>query len=398
MTGSRSSKVEHLEESLTLALTAKVRSMRDAGINIVSFTAGEMDFPTPRHIKNAGIQAIERDFTRYTPNRGIPELIQAIVRKFSRDNGMSVNPEQILVSSGAKQSIFNALQALCNPGDEVLIPSPFWVSYPEIVKLADAVPVLVPLSFNGGFTLDAQKVKKAITDRTKAIVLNSPCNPTGAVCSRNALEQCADAVRGKNIYIISDEIYEKVIYDGNRHLSIGAFEGMQDHVITINGVSKAYAMAGWRIGYLAGPLSVVDAAAKVQGQTTSNANSIAQKAAVAALDGPENDIRAMVTELQGRRDITYRALAAIKDVDVYMPEGAMFFFFDVRNYFGRKKGTIVVRNSADIALYLLEHHHVALVPGVAFGDDGCLRMSFSCGRAELELGLDRIARGLGELS
>jgi aspartate aminotransferase len=392
-----SRKLQQVEESQTLALSAKARTMKESGIDVVSLTAGEPDFPTPRHVKEAAIRAIESDFTHYTANQGIAELIQAIVKKFSTENDLHFEPSQILVSTGAKHSIFNALQAICNKGDEVVIFSPYWVSYPEMVKLADATPVIVPTTIENGFKPDMRKLRQAINQKTKALILNSPGNPTGAVYTASEIEDIARMVRDAGIFVISDEIYEKVIYDGNLHVSIGALKTVRDQVITVNGVSKAFAMTGWRIGYMGGPSPVIELAARIQSQATSNATSISQKATVAALNGPQDDVEMMVREFIRRRDHVIDALSSIQGVTVSSPGGAFYVFFGLKSFYGRRYKGQLIRNSADMARYLLEHHHVAMVPGFAFGADDCMRMSFACSMADLDKGLSRIRTGVEEL-
>lgn len=385
-----SDKIKHIEESQTLALSGKAKRMKDSGLDVVSLTAGEPDFPTPRHIKDAAIAAIENNFTKYTQNAGSPDLIDAIVRKFTHDNNLYFGHNQILVSAGAKQSIFNVLQAICNKGDEVLFFSPYWVSYPEIVKLADATPVTVPTSIENKFKPDIEQLRKAITPKTKALIINSPNNPSGVVFSQEDMEAIGSIVKDANIFVIADEIYEKVVYDNNKHFSIGSIKSLRDNAITVNGVSKAFSMTGWRVGYAGGPAAVMEAAAKVQTQVTSNANSIAQKATVTALTVPTPDLQTMVSAFKERRDFVYERLRSMRDVHVAMPGGAFYFFFDVSSLYGKRFQNHVIRNSADMGTYLLDHHHVATVPGVAFGDDSCLRISYACSLAELEKGLSRI--------
>lgn len=395
---SLSEKIRNIEESQTLALTAKAKRMRESGVDVVSLTAGEPDFPTPRHIKDAAIRAIEADFTKYTNSAGTPDLIDAIIRKFTHDNNLHFGRHQIVVSAGAKQSIFNVLQAICNRGDEVIFFSPFWVSYPEMVKLADAVPVAIATDIRNGFKPEIGKLRNAITGKTKALILNSPNNPSGIVFTRGELEEIGRLVRETNIFVISDEIYEKVIYNGHAHVSIGSIKSLRDHVITVNGVSKTFSMTGWRIGYAGGPQHVMEAAARVQSQVTSNANSIAQKATVAALTGPTSDIDLMVKEFKQRRDFVYGKLSSINGVQVMLPGGAFYFLFDVSGFYGRKFQGHIIANSTDMGTYLLEHHHVATVPGVAFGDDNCLRISYACSVQDLDKGLERISRGLESLT
>ncbi len=393
-----SRKLQQVEESQTLALSAKARKMKESGIDVVSLTAGEPDFPTPRHVKEAAIKAIEGDFTHYTANQGIAELLKAIVKKFAQENDLHFEPSQILVSTGAKNSIFNALQAICNKGDEVVMFSPYWVSYPEMVKIADATPVIVPTTVENGFKPDMRRLRQVINQNTKALILNSPGNPTGAVYTASEIEDIARMVRDAGIYVISDEIYEKVIYDGNRHVSIGALKTVRDQVITVNGVSKAFAMTGWRIGYMGGPAPVMELAARIQSQATSNATSISQKATVAALNGSQDDVAMMVKEFVRRRDHVVESLSSIQGVAVSSPGGAFYVFFGLKNFYGRRYKGELIKNSADMARYLLEHHHVAMVPGIAFGADDCMRMSFACSMADLDKGLGRIRSGLEQLA
>ncbi|MEW6509333.1 MAG: pyridoxal phosphate-dependent aminotransferase [Bacteroidota bacterium] len=391
-----SRKILDLEESQTLAFTQRARAMKESGIDIVSLTAGEPDFPTPRHIKEAAIKAIEADFTHYTANQGTPELIDAIIDKFSSDNDLHFSPSQILVSSGAKQSIFNALRAILNPGDEVVVPAPYWVSYPPMVRLADGVPVIVPPA-DSGFRPDARAIRRAIGPKTRALILNSPCNPTGVVFTRSELEEIAAVVKEAGITVISDEIYEKVVFDGRKHFSIGSLKSISNQVVTVNGVSKAYAMTGWRIGYMGGPEEIIRAAAKVQGQVTNHANAIAQKATVAALRGPQRPIDEMTGEFQRRRDRVVERLGELPRTRIRPPEGAMFLFFTVAPYLGKSVSSGMIRNPADLVVHLLERHRVALVPGDPFGSPDCVRLSFACSMADLEKGLDRVVAGFREL-
>ena len=392
-----STTVRDLEQSQTLALTALAQRLRQEGRDIVTLTAGETDFPTPHAVKDAARRALQNNLTRYTANEGTADLLETIRRKFVRENGIRLESDQVLVSSGAKQSIFNALMALCSPGDEVVITSPYWVSYPEMVKLAHAVPVVVRTSIADRFIPRPERIREAITPRTKALILNSPGNPSGMITPRETCEEIAQIVRETGIFVVSDEIYEKVVYDGHIHVSIGSLDGVGDQVITVNGVSKAYAMTGWRIGFMGGPRTVVEAAAKVQSQTTSNANSIAQYAAVTALRECGDDVSRMVSELQERRDLVFRSLRDIPDVELLLPEGAIYAFFNVEAFFGRERGGRPLGTSSDVARYLLEENRVAVVPGSAFGTEGFLRLSFGGARDQLESGLARIREGLGNL-
>lgn len=392
-----SRKIGDIEESQTLAFSQKARLMKDAGKDVVSLTAGEPDFPTPRHIKEAAIRAIEADFSHYTANQGTPELIEAVIDKFSADNGLQFSPAQVIVSSGAKQSIFNALRALLNPGDEVVIPAPYWVSYPAMVRLADGRPVIAASRSGGGFRPDPRAIRKAIGPKTRVLILNSPCNPTGVVQTPSEIEEIASIVKETGVTVISDEIYEKVIFDGRRHKSIGAIKSIAQQVVTVNGVSKAYAMTGWRIGYMGGPEEIIRAAAKVQGQVTNHPNAIAQKATIAALRGPQGPIEEMTAEFQRRRDYVAERCSALRRVQVHPPDGAMFFFFNVEGYLGAASPAGPIRNALDLVMHLLERHHVALVPGDGFGDPRCVRLSFACAMSELEKGMNRLVAGLSEL-
>jgi aspartate aminotransferase len=393
-----SSKIRNVEESQTLALAAKATRLKAQGIDVISLTAGEPDFPTPRHVKEAAIKAIEANFTKYTATAGIPELLDAIVNKFSNENELHFARDQIVVSSGAKQSIYNVLQALCNKGDEVVFFAPYWVSYPEMVKMADATPVVVATTVAEQFKPNLRKLEHAINAKTKALIINSPNNPSGVVYTRSELEEIAEIVRRTGTFVISDEIYEKVIYDGHKHFSIGSISAIRDQVITVNGVSKAFAMTGWRIGYAGGPLDVMQAAAKVQSQVTSNPNSIAQKATIAALNGSSNDIHTMIEAFAQRRDFVFAKLSEIRGVRAINPGGAFYFLFDVSSFYGKKFRDQLVRNSATMGTYLLDMHRVATIPGIAFGNDDCLRISYACSMSELEKGLARIKEGLEALA
>jgi len=394
---SLSKKLESVEESQTLATAARAKQLRGSGVDVISLTAGEPDFSTPRHVKDSAIRAIEGDFTHYTANQGTRELVDAIIQKFDRENDLRFGPDQVLVSTGAKQSIYNVLQAICNPGDEVIILSPYWVSYPEMVKLADAIPIIVKSGIAEGFRPDVKKIREAITPRTKAIILNSPGNPSGIAYSRGELSSLAGAIQETGIFVISDEIYEKVIFDQNKHYSIGAFDNVRDQVITVNGVSKAYAMTGWRIGFAGGPGAVMQVAAKVQSQATSNANSIAQKATVAALNGDQSETHRMTEEFQKRRDLVWACLSEIPRLELVRPEGAFYILLGVGRFYGRSASGRTINNSTTMADYLLERHGVALVPGIAFGADDCVRLSYACSRTELQRGLEKISGGLRQL-
>ena len=394
---SLSKKVAQAEASQTLALTALAKKLKSEGIDVVSLTAGEPDFPTPRHIKDAAIKAIEENFTKYTITAGIPELRSAIVEKLKRDNNIHVDASQILVSNGAKHSIFNALQAICNKGDEVIIPAPYWVSYPEMVKLVDGVPVILKTTEKTEFKISAAQLKKAITKKTKALILCSPSNPTGSVYTPEELKVIAKVIGESGIFVIADEIYEKVIYDGAKHFSLGSISEIKEQVITVNGVSKAYSMTGWRIGFLAATKSVVDAAEKVQSQVTSGPNSIAQKAAHAAFAGNDDEVIKMRSEFKRRRDYFHSALAAISGIAVTKPTGAFYLFPNVSSFYGKSYNGFKVKNSDDMAQFLINEAQVVTVPGSGFGATNNIRLSYACSMQDLEKASARMKDALAKL-
>ncbi len=394
---SLSVKVRHIEESQTLALAARAKSLKAAGVDVVDLTTGEPDFPTPAHIKEAAIRAIRENFTRYTPNQGIPDLLKAITGKFEGENNLNFTPAEILVSCGAKHSIFNAMQALCNPADEVVIPAPYWLSYPEMVKLVDARSVIIRTTIGNNFKITPQQLRKAINDRTKLLIFNSPSNPTGSVYSQGEIEELAEVIRQTGIYVISDEIYEKVIYDGKKHFSIGSIKAIRDQVITVNGVSKAFAMTGWRIGYLGARKEIVEAASKVQSQTTSNANSIAQRAALEALTGSNEEVIAMVGEFELRRNFVLDQLKQSSGVQTYKPHGSFLVLPCLENLVGRLHDGKVLKDDVAIAQYLLEEKNVAVVPGHVFGAPNHIRLSYACSMEELKKGMDRMREAFREL-
>jgi aspartate aminotransferase len=392
-----SSKILEFNESPTLALTAHAMQLKREGIDVISLTAGEPDFPTPLHIKQEAVRALEENFTHYTPNNGIPELREAISQKFLRENDLRFSPEDIVVTTGAKAALYMSLQALCSAGDEVIIQSPFYVSYPEMVKLAGGVPVILPSTCQSGFRITADQLAKAVTPRTKAFILCSPSNPTGIVYTSDELEAFAKVAFETGIFIVTDEIYEKILYDGARHFSIGAFDNIRDQVVTINGASKAFAMTGWRIGYLGARRDIARAVAKVQSQVTGNANSIAQRATVAALTGPVDEQIRMVNEFKRRRDYLTGAFSSIPDVHFVIPQGAFYLFVCVGKYFSREIDGVQVNNSVKLCSYFLEHHRVACVPGSAFGNDRCIRLSFTSSMETLQTAMTRLTEGFRTL-
>jgi len=395
-----SQRVMTLKPSPTLSINAKAKALKAKGVDVVNLSAGEPDFNTPDHIKEAAKEAIDSDFTRYTPVGGIPELKRAICQRLERDYGLSYQEEEVMASTGGKQVLYNVAQAILNPGDEVIIPTPYWVSYPPIVELAGGRPVILPTDPARDFQIDLDLLKGLVTERTKAIILNSPSNPTGTVYSEDCLKEIADLALKKGIYIITDDIYDVIRFDGKDPYNCASLvPEARDHVLVANGVSKAYAMTGWRIGYLAGPAPIVKACTKIQSQSTSNPTSIAQKAAVAALNGPQESIETMREAFKKRRDFIVEDLMTIQGIRCPMPKGSFYCFPDVSAFFGRKRpGGEEIRGSLDLADYLLEDAKIACVPGIAFGDDRCLRFSFATDLDTLRLGLERIKDALGKLS
>jgi aspartate aminotransferase len=387
--------VSSIEESKTLAITSLVKKLKAEGKNVLSFSAGEPDFPTPGFIKEAAIKAINNNFTSYTPNEGYPDLIKTIIKKFKEDNNLEFNPENILVSSGAKHSLFNILQAICNPGNEVIFQSPYWVSYPEMVKLARANSVIVNAGVETGYKILPGDLDKAITDKTKVFLFNSPSNPTGAVYSKKEILALAEVLKGKDIFILSDEIYEKIIFDGEEHFSIGAVDFLKEKTITVNGVSKAYAMTGWRIGYAGGPKNIIKLARNLQSHSTSNAASISQAAAQAALSRHSEEINEMVKEFKKRRDFIVSELNKIDGIKCPMPKGAFYVFYDVSSYYGKNINGLEIKDSTSFCNYILSSQNVGLVPGVAFGNDNCVRMSYACSLEQIEDGIGRLHKALG---
>jgi len=372
--------------------------MRKAGIDVVSFGAGEPDFDTPLPIKEAAIEAIRSGFTKYTPSSGISELKEAVAEKLKRENELDYSPSQVIISCGAKHSIYNILMAICDPGDEVIIGAPYWVSYPEMVRLAGGNPVIVQTSPQTGYCMTPDDVRSKVTLKTKAIILNSPANPTGTVYPEEFLRGIGELAAEADFYIISDEIYEKLIYDGLKHVSIAALnEAFKERTILVNGVSKSYAMTGWRIGYAVGPEEVISAMSRIQSHSTSNPTSISQAAALAALRGDQNEVERMGREFERRRDLICSKLDEIEGISYVRPQGAFYIFPNVSAYFGKRLRGKTINGSLDFADAMLESANVALVPGVAFGDDGCVRLSFATSEEVIEEGLNRIRKALDEV-
>lgn len=385
--------------SPTLSIAATAKAMAAQGIDVIDFAAGEPDFDTPDPVKAAAEAAIRTGFTKYTASSGIDELKQAIVKKLEADHGLRYEKSQILVSCGAKHSLYNLAEALFESGDEVLIPAPFWVSYQDQVLLNDATPVLIHTCEADGYAVTADMLKAHITPRTKAIIVNSPCNPTGAMYDRASLEGIAQIALAHDLAIISDEIYEKITYDGVRHVSIASLgPEVAARTVVVNGVSKAYAMTGWRIGYAAGPKDVITAMANIQSQSTSNPTSISQKAAVAALNGGDAFPTQMVQEFDRRRRVIVERLNKIPGVSCRMPSGAFYAFPNISRLFGRTHATGTIASASDLAAYLLQEAKVTVVPGEPFGSAGHIRLSYATSLEAITRGLDRIETAIGKLA
>lgn len=393
-----SNRIEAIQESATLAMAAKAREFKSRGIDVVNLSLGEPDFKTPQHICDAAKQAIDDGkYFAYPPVAGYQDLREALAAKYNKENNVPYKAENIVVSNGAKQSIANAMIALLNPGDEVIVFSPYWVSYDALVRLAEGTPVLVRGGIENDFKVTAAQLEKAITKKTKAIIFSSPCNPTGSVFSKKELQDIATVVlKHEGLLVIADEIYEHIDFSGEQ-TSIASFPGMFDRTITVNGFAKGFAMTGWRVGYIAAPKWIADGCNKVQGQITSANCSIAQRAALAATLGDIEPTKKMVLEYHKRRDIVYNLLKDIPGVKSNYPQGAFYFFPDVSSFFGKSDGNTTVKNADDLCIYLLEKAHVSLVSGGAFGDDNCVRLSYAASESDLRKALERMKKALGEL-
>ena len=388
-----SKKSQAISSSPTLAIDAKAKKMKADGINVIGFGVGEPDFDTPVHIKEAAIKAINEGFTKYTPAAGTLELREAVCRKLKKDNGLDYTASQIVISNGAKHSLMNTFQAILNPCDEVILPSPYWVSYPEMIKLADGVSVVLETTEENNFKFKAEDLLNKITPKTKALVLNSPSNPTGMVYSKEELAEIAKIAVDKGIYVISDEIYEELLYDGMTHTSIASLgEKIKELTIVINGVSKAYAMTGWRIGYTASNPEIAKIMSNVQSHATSNPNSIAQKASVAALDGTKDDIEKMKVEFRKRRDYMFERINTIPGLSCRKPSGAFYIMMNISKLLGKSYQGKVMNTSDDFAAVLLESVNVALVPSTGFGLEGYVRLSYATSLENITGGLDRIEK------
>ncbi|MCF6404769.1 pyridoxal phosphate-dependent aminotransferase [Chitinophaga filiformis] len=391
-------RLSRISEPQTIKMAKLSRELKAQGIDIVDLSIGEPDFDTPAHIREAAKKAIDEGFTHYTPVAGIPELRKAVVHKLQRDNGLEYTPDQIVVSTGAKQSIANAVLSIINPGDEVIIPTPYWVTYSELVKLCQGEVVFVPCSIENKYKITPAQLEAAITPKTKLFMFSSPCNPTGSVYSKEELKALADVfAKHPQIYIMADEIYEYINYVG-KHESIAQFEGIQERTIIINGLSKGFAMTGWRLGYLAAPKAVAKAAENIQSQFTSATSSITQRAAVAALNGDLTTADAMVAEFRKRRAFVFEQLSSIAGLKLIEPDGAFYMFPDVSAFFGKSYDGEVINNADDVCMYLLHKVNVSTVTGAAFEQPNCIRLSYATSMAKLEEGMKRLKAGFAQLS
>lgn len=392
-----SNRINNLAESQTIKMAKLGRELSAKGINVINLSFGEPDFNTPQFIKDAAVEAMEKNFTYYTPVSGYPDLRKAIAEKLKRENNLDYNFDQIVVSTGAKQALANALAVMLNPGDEVIIPTPYWVSYSEMVKLAEGESVFIDATAENNFKITAAELEAAITPKTKMFMFSSPCNPTGSVYSREELAALVKVFeKNPQIYILSDEIYEHINFVGG-HVSIAEFASVKERTILVNGFSKAYAMTGWRIGYLAAPKEISDAADKLQGQVTSGTCSITQKAGLAALNGGLKEVHEMRDAFLKRRGIVHELLSAIDGVKVNLPDGAFYFFPDVSSFFGKSVDGKTLNNAEDISLYLLNVAHVSTVTGEAFGNAKCIRISYAASEDQLREACKRIADALQNL-
>lgn len=394
-----SQKALAISPSPTLTIDARAKELKRAGEDVIGFGAGEPDFDTPLHIREAAQNAIDEGFTRYTPASGIPELKKAICEKLRKDNGLEFQPGQIVISNGAKHSLDNVFAAILNKEDEVIIPAPYWVSYPELVKLNDGVPIILETKRDNCYKARTDELEKALTPRTKAFVLNSPCNPTGCIYTRDELEEIARLALKNHFYIVSDEIYEKLIYGENAHVSIASLsKEIQEQTIIVNGVSKSYAMTGWRIGYTASSLAIANAMANIQSHAASNPNSIAQKAALTAITGPQDCVEEMRRTFARRRDYMLKRLKGFPYISAVEPEGAFYLFIHVGNTFAKKFRGTLIGDGDNFAALLLEHYRLAIVPGKGFGAPEYARFSYATSQENIAAGLDRLESFLRELT
>ena len=389
-----SERVKNLATSQTLAMAAKARELKASGKDVIGLSLGEPDFNIPEFIKDAAKRAIDENYNSYTPVDGYLDLKKAIITKFERDNGLKYTSSQIVVSTGAKQALYNIASVLINPGDEVILPCPYWVSYSDIIKLKGGIPVEIQTSLNNNFKMTGEQLRGAITKKTKMIWFSSPCNPSGSVYNKNELQEIVDVLQSyKNIFVVSDEIYEHINYQG-KHLSIGSFDNIKDRTITVNGVSKAFAMTGWRIGYIGAPEWISRACNKVQGQVTSGANCIAQRAVITALNENPDKIQYMVDEFRSRRDLILKLLNNIEGFKCNVPDGAFYVFPDISHFFGKTINDFNIKNASDMSMFLLENALVATVTGEAFGNPNCIRISYAASKEQIIEAVNRIKKSL----
>lgn len=394
-----SRKAQAIEPSLTLAITAKAKEMKEKGIDVISFSAGEPDFNTPKNIINAAIKAMEDENTKYTSVNGILQLREAICKKFKDDNGLEYNPSQIVVSTGAKQSLANTFLAILNPGDEVIVSTPYWVSYPELIKLADGKPVFVEGDEKSNYKFTKENLEKAVTAKTKAIVLNTPNNPTGTIYNKEELEVIADFAKKYNIIIISDEMYEKLIYDNENHISIASLsKDAYERTIVINGLSKSYAMTGWRIGYCAASEKIAKLMISIQSHVTSNVCSITQYAALEALSGPQDEITKMINEFEKRRNYMINRIESIDNLSIVKPKGAFYIMINIENCLGKEINGKILNDSMEFCASLLENEKLAVIPGKAFGLNNYIRVSYATSMEAIKEGLNRIESFIKKLN
>ena len=383
-------KINNLPASATLTMAAKARELKNNGIDIIGLSLGEPDFNTPDFIKNSAIDAINQNYNSYTPVDGYLELKEAICKKFHRDNKIIYNPNQIVVSTGAKQSIANVVQALIKPGEEVILLAPFWVSYSAIVLMADGIPKILKSDISNDFKVSAKQIDDAISEKTKMIIINSPNNPSGSIYNEKELYEIASVIKKyPNVFVLSDEIYEHINY-GTKHVSFASIEGMYDRTVTVNGIAKAFAMTGWRIGYLGAPIWIAKACTKLQGQVTSGANCIAQRATIEAITESPEKINYMVKEFEQRRNLIIKLLSEIKGFQLNNPDGAFYIFPDISYYFGKTIGDVTIKNASDFAMLVLEKAHVATVTGDAFGSPKNIRISYAASKENIITAVNRI--------
>ena len=394
-----SRKAQAIEPSLSLAITAKAKEMKEKGIDVISFSAGEPNFNTPKNIINAAIKAMEDGNTKYTSVNGILQLREAICKKFKDDNGLEYNPSQIVVSTGAKQSLANTFLAILNPGDEVIVSTPYWVSYPELIKLADGKPVFVEGDEKSNYKFTKENLEKAVTAKTKAIVLNTPNNPTGTIYNKEELEVIADFAKKYNIIIISDEMYEKLIYDNENHISIASLsKDAYERTIVINGLSKSYAMTGWRIGYCAASEKIAKLMISIQSHVTSNVCSITQYAALEALSGPQDEITKMINEFEKRRNYMINRIESIDNLSIVKPKGAFYIMINIENCLGKEINGKILNDSMEFCASLLENEKLAVIPGKAFGLNNYIRVSYATSMEAIKEGLNRIESFIKKLN